>query len=402
MKDNLLKDYTAELVELLKEIGGSDKEFWYRGQRDAKWHFRSGAIQRIIGESDGSEIYYHEELIAYHEKLLKSAKSIGGNWGTNGRKLGDLELLAKLQHHGAATCLLDMTTNFNIALWFACQKIGEQDNDETDGKVFIVPMNPANEQVNFLEVHPDELQEPIGYFLDPKKPRKKKVKREQISYRAEGKKPKFWCWEPGPLMDRMLSQASRFIFSSYNIYKQENYKREKFYHEIKIDTDHKEGLLLELEQQQGLKPQNVFSDISGLAGINTRRILYLPKQVEDYLRAGKRKMREGNFEDAIEDLDQADKLEPENPNILLARGKARMKWTYHDAVELGMEKSQKILKQAKNDFIRVQDLANEVKNSRLQKRVKEKLDELDAWEGILYDFLNEIEEEYKSAMKDFV
>ena len=33
-----------------------------------------------------------------------------------------MELLAELQHYGAATCLIDFTNSALIALWFACHK----------------------------------------------------------------------------------------------------------------------------------------------------------------------------------------------------------------------------------------------------------------------------------------
>ena len=38
-----------------------------------------------------------------------------------GEDLCELELLARLQHHGAATRLLDCSRNAFVALWFACR-----------------------------------------------------------------------------------------------------------------------------------------------------------------------------------------------------------------------------------------------------------------------------------------
>jgi hypothetical protein len=48
--------------------------------------------------------------------LIERARAAG-----LGGELGDLELLARLQHHGAATRLLDCSRNAFVALWFACR-----------------------------------------------------------------------------------------------------------------------------------------------------------------------------------------------------------------------------------------------------------------------------------------
>ena len=396
---SLLNKYTTELMKIGKEVGLQDGEFWYRGQRNAEWPIRSGAIDRIAGGRGGChsresikrcviENYSStlmdyrtlfpdqdfcmcpevEELIVYHKNLLESAKLIGGNWNISGRELRDLELLAQLQHYGAATCLLDMTSSFNIALWFACQEVEEK---EADGKVFIVPIDSASTQINFLKVRSDELDEAIDYFLDPKRPRKEENTEKQISNGAEqsnNKKPKFWCWEPRTfLMGRMLSQASRFIFSSCDIS-----QKGKLYHEIEIAAEDKKGLLLELELQQGLKPQNIFSDIPGLASVNARGMPHQLKHYKYYLKKGKEKILEGNFEDAIQNFNQADKLKPNDLVILLERIEARKR----RANELDGEQSWEELEQAREDLKQARDLIKEIKNWELQNKIKYLLNEI--------------------------
>lgn len=391
----LLNKYTTQLRE---KIGSQDGEFWYRGQRDAQWPLISGVTQRITDKpSEARElISHHRELIGYHEDLLESARSIGGNWDSNGRKLGDLELLAKLQHYGAATCLLDLTSSFNIAIWFACQKAdGYSQNSEEDGKVFVVPINPANTKIDFLKVRSDELEEPIKYFLNPETRRIGEKEKKQISHGISDRKPRFWCWDPGPLMGRMLSQASRFIFSSYNISQEKN-----LYREIRIEAKDKEGLLLELEQQQGLKPQNIFSDIPGLASINVRGIPHRLKRYKDHLRVGRSKAQEGDYEGSIKNLNRANKLRSNEPTILFERGKAQMGWVESKASLLGRERSWELLRQARDDLETARDLAKGIENKELQNQIKEKLKELISYEENLDDYMDYLEEEYRSALEE--
>ena len=87
--------------------------FVYRGMANASWKVESAAYRRI-GQS-------HENpppsvLQNYIKQLLESAHRRGFQ-ERQGKSDRDLELLADLQHHGAATCLIDFTTNALIALW---------------------------------------------------------------------------------------------------------------------------------------------------------------------------------------------------------------------------------------------------------------------------------------------
>lgn len=66
-------------------------------------------------------------MVFYETSLLRHARHKGFDT-ENGKILTDFELLAKLQHHGAATRLVDFSKNVLVALWFAIQ-----DNKEETG-----------------------------------------------------------------------------------------------------------------------------------------------------------------------------------------------------------------------------------------------------------------------------
>ena len=114
-----------ELIELISsiEVDEFDEKtefvpvrFW-RGQPDISWKIDSSAFRRIK-RSRESNNNYDNELSSYEMTLLEQATHKGFRL-QNGRQLSDMELLAKLQHHGAATRLVDFSRNSLIGLWFA-------------------------------------------------------------------------------------------------------------------------------------------------------------------------------------------------------------------------------------------------------------------------------------------
>lgn len=322
---SLLSEYHEELQE---KVEGRFGEFLYRGQENADWRLRSGAVRRIFPERSTDELQklieeykevfdFHEENLRYHEELLERAKLRGWHREVGGRGLEDLELLAKLQHHGAATCLLDFTTRFDVALWFACKEV---QNEDKDGKVFVLNVDSFFSW-DLWRIGSNDLECNISEILCFKTREAKDVSQTpQIM-----KNPDLWYWHPETLMGRMLSQGSRFLFGSEETLDVDN----KFFSEgcifdIEIKQACKKQLLDELKKHNGLSQENIFFDIHGFATINDYRTPFQRRDVDDYYQEGMRKIQTGNFLDAIKDFDRVTKLD--SGHALAYHNRAALYW----------------------------------------------------------------------------
>jgi hypothetical protein len=116
----------TEMTAVLALLGWQTRGGW-RGQADVDWFLDSAAVRRVreprpendlVGAPEG---YLEEVVRRYDTALLERARMAGHGWNGH-RTLSDLELLAVLQHHGAATRLMDFTGNVWTALWFASRE----------------------------------------------------------------------------------------------------------------------------------------------------------------------------------------------------------------------------------------------------------------------------------------
>ena len=116
----------GELSALLDHFGWAIQGGW-RGQADIDWYLDSTAVRRIRvprPEDDlvGTPVDFLERRVREYERDLLARARLAGHGRQDGRDLHDLELLAVLRHHGAATRLMDFTRNVWVALWFACRE----------------------------------------------------------------------------------------------------------------------------------------------------------------------------------------------------------------------------------------------------------------------------------------
>ena len=110
-------------------------KYVFRGIRNETYPIRASAYRRL--KEDDRDF---EKFLEMNKDLIDET-TLRGYHERNGRQLSQLEMLAELQHHGAATCLIDFTYSAQIALWFACEQDSKTSQDSgnlPNGKVFAV------------------------------------------------------------------------------------------------------------------------------------------------------------------------------------------------------------------------------------------------------------------------
>ena len=236
----------TSLNEILKVVsshaGKRRNVYMWRGQGNIKWPIHSSAYRRMKRTSNKvTEI----GMQFYEQRLLKQA-SHQGYRNENGRVLSDFELLAKLQHHGAATRLIDCSRNILMALWFACysepREIGLLIGIHSD---YIGGDELALEEDNYKGVlkEIEDLDHPV-------------------------------IWQPPVVTKRIASQSAQFIYSRVVNKKFGSLavpKKKDVFVAISINPKVKVKLLEELVNTYDIRYLTLFPDIDGFGYANSYR-----------------------------------------------------------------------------------------------------------------------------------
>ena len=286
-----IEKYIDQILDATQSTG----IYAYRGQGNSAWALHSSATVRLI-EEHGTDILedpdFQQLYINYHvETLLEPAKALGFG-SESGRRLSDLELLAKLQHFGARTGLLDFTRSPLVALWFACESLN------SDGKLYVIN---TNNPIGISNISNAEIaQEAASVFSRPSSP------------------PYFSYWEPtasGDASTRILPQRSVFIVGRPFVHTYRDVVTE-----VLIAKADKEQLIMELETLD-LHQESLFLDIFGFAqGSRRRPVPRLTPGV--YLRRGNQHYQLGEYNEAAIAYSNSLQLHPQANLLYLLRGNA--------------------------------------------------------------------------------
>ena len=250
----------SSLVDYINQINiitDSEKDYLYRGQRNAEWQVNSSAYRRLEISANPSEQESEREysrsselLRSQHrDYLLQIVKEIQLRYPSTYRGMSALECMAHLQHNKVATGLIDFTFSPLVALWFACNK---ENDEDTNGKVIVLENDSGKiKTINTFE----DLQRNLETFF--------------------GENQEQWyLWTPTldsrkVDTERMTMQQSVFLFGLPEM------DTDMIAQEIVVPAEHKEKMRAELAKM-GISEETLFADLPGFFERNTARHLYNP------------------------------------------------------------------------------------------------------------------------------
>ena len=294
----------SKYIQRIQETARNLDTHIFRGQSDARWPLRSGATRRLNAdgiENGGPDIL--AEYLAYHRSLLVRSRRVMP-YGDKDQSSAPLQHLAKLQHFGAATGLLDFTHSPLFALWFAC------DEPSHDGKVFFL----SEELPHTSYVTPELEDGDIGNVL---------------SKAHDPTGPDYLLWEPTVKSDaalRILGQRSVFVIGRPVI-------DGRHVHAVDIDAADKEELRQELEQLD-VSERTIYRDLVGFCRLERANARYvLPTTAAAYLRRGNNAFSRGEHSEAIDAYGRCLELGGDQAETYFLRGNANAEAKrYRDAI----------------------------------------------------------------------
>ena len=274
----------SQFIEWIAQFNNG--QYLFRGVSKDCYKIEASAYRRLPTNSDDPS-----KLLDINKRLIDDARTLGHDL-KNGRQLFDLDLLAELQHCGAATCLIDFTRSALVALWFACQ---QSTDGETNGKVFAVRIDELG---LFEKVTPELVTEKdIGHFFSP----------------DESQVYQLYQWQPKLQNNRIIAQQSIFLFGGLPIVPVA---------ECVILKDCKQNILTSLSQSSGITEASMFPDFDGFARLHTHNKLDIEPDAQGNVQRGINAAQRGDIDTAMNYYNKAIEMNPDYADAYYYRGRA--------------------------------------------------------------------------------
>ena len=300
-----LDGYLSKISDTTNKIGVGTYAF--RGQGNTHWPLHSGATRRLrkhLVEGIQFRPDFPNLYLDYHQSTLIAPARTQGLGVESGREISDLQLLAKLQHLGAATGLLDFSWDPLVGLWFACRDL------QGDGKLYVIN---TNDPIQVAMISTDESGQRVTTLFLP-----------------DGDSRTIAWWEPtasGDAMARILRQRSVFVIGKPVVPEDSS-----ILGEITIAEKDKKDLIRELGLLD-VSRRSLFLDAHGFAQANSVADVVSLSQ-DDYRIAGNRYYQRGEYQYAIDAYGRFLELNPYPYTIYFLRANANAELRNHvDAIE---------------------------------------------------------------------
>lgn len=216
-------------------------------------YIRSGAAVRLNGQMP---THRHVDYLWYIRNLISEAKRLYPDYQ---RRIHDLDVLAEIQHMGGATCLVDFSRNFLVALWFATQdyNISDRSKQET-GYLLCYDVNYDSiikDNLKIINNREKEEQSIESILLNTRK---------SIKYNGNDSY-KFVLWTPSNSNNRIIRQDSVFLFG-IEPFKIDDHKVTV----IPIPFVWKKAIQMTLKTYFGISSISLYGDTSGYATSNNK------------------------------------------------------------------------------------------------------------------------------------
>ena len=230
----------SKLSQFIDEVGQlPDGQYVFRGVSNIAYQIEASTYRRLK-DSNGGFINKGDDtadrLLQINQDMIDDANLHRHGW-INEQPMSDLNLLADLQHKGAATCLIDFTKNPLVALWMACR---ESSRGAKDGKVFVINVR------SHLEYKPVSVNDSL------------KAKIQEFFKTDQKTGYQLYQWQPNYQNSRMRAQQSIFLFGGGAGSITETLA-------FSVDDNSKEDIKKSLKKCAGITGDILFPDIEGFA-----------------------------------------------------------------------------------------------------------------------------------------